>query len=89
MCTYVCVSVCTQNKAKSREREAQKSNTLCMKIPIQTSVTVCMSANPCALLCVSVCVCVPRCAYVLIGSSHRAADGSIKEPLNGLALVNS
>lgn len=30
-------------------------------------------------LCVCVCV---------IGSSHSAADGSIKEPLNGLALVN-
>lgn len=30
-----------------------------------------------------------KCACVLIGSSHRAADGSIKEPLNGLALVNS
>ena len=35
------------------------------------------------------CVCVPRCACVLIGSSHRAADGSIKESLNGLAPVNS
>lgn len=41
-----------------------------------------MSMNVCTL-------CVPRCAYVLIGSSHGAADGSIKEPLNNLALLNS
>ena len=39
-------------------------------------------------MCVKVYMCT-KCACVLIGSSHRAADGSIKEPLNGLALVNS
>lgn len=58
------------------------------------SVNVCMSANLCAryvcvCVCAKVCLCVCVGVHVLIGSSHRAADGSIKEPLNGLALVNS
>lgn len=79
MCVY------TKNKAKRKETGAQKDCTLYMKIPFQMSVNV----HECKSVCTFVCVCVPRCAYVLIGSSHRAADGSIKEPLNGLALVNS
>lgn len=36
-----------------------------------------------ALLSVCVHAWVRACASVLMGSSHRAADGSIKDPLNG------
>lgn len=49
----VSVYVYTKNKAKRKETEAQKDNTLYTKIPFQMSVTV----HECKSVCTLVCVC--------------------------------
>lgn len=59
---------------KCKSAHECKTGVLCVCVLICAKVYKCTN-------CVSACVCV-------IGSSHSAADGSIKEPLNGLALVN-